>query len=94
MASIFYIVHHTARLGVAQKYFKNMDSWWTEEKGNQFNENLHKAGIHIHKGMFISENLVFCIYETKETVSDADFQEFIDGPDAPGVHMGLHPEKP
>ena len=63
MASNFYIVHHTARLGVSQKYFENMESWWTEDKGKQFNENLHNAGIHIHKGMFINENFVFCIYE-------------------------------
>ena len=46
------------------------------------------------KGMFINENLVFCIYEARGTVSDAEFQEFIDGPSALGVHMGLYPEKP
>ena len=94
MASNFYIVHHTARLGVSHKYFENMESWWTEDRGKQFNENLHNAGIHIHKGMFINENLVFCIYEARGTVSDAEFQEFIDGPSALGVHMGLYPEKP
>ena len=33
MASNFYIVHHTARLGVAHKYFENMESWWTEDRG-------------------------------------------------------------
>ena len=93
MASNFYIVHHTARLGVSQKYFENMESWWTEDKGKQFSENLHNAGIHINKGMFINENLVFCICETEDTVSDAEFQEFIDGPSALGVHMGLYPEK-
>ena len=67
MASNFYIVHHTARLGVSHKYFENMESWWTEDRGKQFNENLQNAGIHIHKGMFINKNLVFCIYEARGT---------------------------
>ena len=93
MALNFYIVQHTARLGVAHKYFENMGSWWREDREKKFNENLHNAGIHIHVGMFINENLVFCIYETKDTISDAEFQEFIDGPEALGVHMGLYPEK-
>ena len=35
MASNFYVVHHTARLGVAQKYFENMESWWTEDQGGK-----------------------------------------------------------
>ena len=40
MASNFYIVHHTARLGVAQKYFENMESWWTEDRGKKVKREL------------------------------------------------------
>ena len=38
------------------------------------------------------DGLMFCIWEAKEGVSDSEFQNFIDGPNAIGVHMGLdHP---
>ena len=87
MASNFYIVQHTVRSGVAHKYFENMGSWWTEDRGKKFNENLHNAGIHLHMGIFINKNLVFCIFETKDTVSDAEFPEFMDGLEALGVQM-------
>ena len=40
MASNFYIVHHTARLGVAHKYFENMESWWTEDRGKKVKREL------------------------------------------------------
>ena len=55
--------------------------------GEKFNENLHIAGIHLHMGIFINKNLVFCIFETKDTVSDAEFPEFMDGLEALGVQM-------
>lgn len=40
------------------------------------------------------EGPIFCIYEAKASVSDEEFQKFIDGPEALGVHQGLYPDNP
>ena len=49
-----------------------------------------KAGVSCHTFMpTAKEGPMFCVWEAKEGVSDSDFQNFIDGPDAIGVHMGL-----
>jgi len=95
MASNFFVVHHTFRLGMAEKYFEKLNTEWNDEKWQQFAANMEKRGIHLHQSFFIDkEGPIFCIYEAKATVSDEEFQKFIDGPEALGVHQGLYPDNP
>jgi len=92
MASNFYLVHHTFKPGMAEKWWNNMKRY-DEAKQKQHLENQSKAGVYCHTFMPIDkEGPMFCLWEAKEGVSDLEFQEFIDGPDAIGVHMDLdHP---
>ena len=95
MASNFFVVHHTFRLGMAEKYWEKMNTEWSDEVSQQFRDNLENAGIHFHTAFFIDKDgPIFCIYEAKESVSDDEFQKFIDGPEALGVHGGLYPDIP
>lgn len=89
MASKFYLVHHTFKPEMAEKWWANMSNY-DEAKQKTHQENWAKAGVYCHTFMPTGkEGPMFCIWEAKEEVTDSDFQNFIDGPDAIGVHMGL-----
>ena len=89
MASNFFLVHHTFKPGMAEKWLSNMNNY-DEAKQKTHLENQNKAGVYCHTFMpTAKEGPMYCIWEAKEGVSDSDFQNFIDGPDAIGVHMGL-----
>ena len=78
MASNFFLVHHTFKPGMAEKWWANMNNY-DEAKQKTHLENQTKAGVYCHTFMPTA----------KEGVSDSDLQNFVDGPDAIGVHMGL-----
>ena len=78
MASNFFLVHHTFKPGMAEKWWANMKNY-DEAKQKTHQENQAKAGVYCHTYMPTA----------KEGVSDSDLQKFVDGPDAIGVHMGL-----
>ena len=82
MASKFFIVLHTFKPGMALKWWANMQNY-DKNKQKIHQENKSKAGVYCHTFMPIAEEgPIFCIWETKEEVSDSEFQSFIDGPDA------------
>ena len=89
MASNFFLVHHTFKPGMAEKWWSNMNNY-DEAKQKTHLENQNKAGVYCHTFMpTAKEGPMFCIWEAKEGVSDSDLQNFVDGTDAIGVHMGL-----
>ena len=66
---------------------------YDKDKQKIHQENQSKAGTTvIHLCPLLKKDQIFCFCKTKEEVSDSEFQDFIDGPDAIGVNMGLdHP---
>ena len=92
MASNFFLVHHTFKPGMAEKWWANMKNY-DETKQKIHLENQTEAGVYCHTFMpTAKEGPMYCIWEAKEGVSDSEFQNFIDGPNAIGVHIDLdHP---
>ena len=89
MASIFFLVHHTFKPGMAKKWWANMKNYY-ETKQKIHLENQIEAGVYCHTFMPTSkEGPMFCIWEAKEGVLDSDLQNFVNGPDAKCLHMGL-----
>ena len=87
MASQFYIVHHHFKPGMA-------GSWWgvmaeaDEAAQAAMAEKWLSMGYFNHCFMPLSqEGPMYCVWEVKDSVSESEFQDFIDGPD--GVNMGM-----
>ena len=89
MASEFYVVHH---------HFKpNMSGPWWDKVGNLLGDNIAfeenvklqmDSGFFNHSFMPTSQTgPIYCVWEVKDGKTEADLQEFIDGPD--GVNFGL-----
>ena len=87
MASQFYIIHHHFKPGMA-------GSWWgvaaeqDEATQNANAEKWLKMGFVNHCFMPLSQlGPMYCVWEVKDGISEAEFQDFIDGPD--GVNMDM-----
>ena len=87
MASQFYIVHHHFKPGMAV-------SWWgvmaeaDEAAQAAMAEKWLNMGYFNHCFMPLSqEGPMYCVWEVKDSISESEFQDFIDGPD--GVNMGM-----
>ena len=53
-------------------------------------KNQLKEGFCCHTFLPTAKEVpMFCVWKDKEGVSDSEFQNFIAGPNAIGVHMGL-----
>ena len=87
MASQFYIVHHHFKPGMS-------GPWWgvmaeaDEAAQSAQAEKWMNMGYFNHCFMPLSqEGPMYCVWEAKDGNSEADFQDFIDGPD--GANMGM-----
>ena len=87
MASQFYIVHHHFKPGMA-------GSWWGEMAEADEAAQAAMAEKWLNMGYFnhcfmplFQEGPMYCVWEVKDSISESEFQDFIDGPD--GVNMGM-----
>ena len=87
MASQFYIIHHHFKLGMAASCQGVMAEADKTAQASQA-ENWMKMGYFNHCFMPLSqEGPMYCVWEVKDGISEAEFQDFVDGPD--GVNMGM-----
>jgi hypothetical protein len=90
MASQFFHVHHYVKPGMAAKWWEKAGEHLSDQSAVEKNV---KAGLDLgffnHSFMPVAqEGPMFCIWEAKEGISEADFQEFIDGPMGPDLGTG------
>ena len=87
MASQFYIVHHHFKPGMAGSWWGVMAEADEAAQASQAEKWLN-MGYFNHCFMPLSqEGPMYCVWEVKDGTSEAEFQDFIDGPD--GVNMGM-----
>ncbi len=89
MASNFYVVHHHFKPGKAA-------AWWDTAMSAMSDEAAWSAAVaaNVDAGFYnhsfnpvAAEGPVFCVWEAREGITEAQFQDFIDGPNGP--NMGL-----
>ena len=87
MASQFYLVHHHFKPGMAALWWGEMGKL-DEVANEKMAENWLGKGFYNHSFMPVTqEGPMYCVWEAKDGNSEADFQDFIDGPD--GANMGM-----
>ena len=81
MASQFYIVHHHFKPGMAGSWWGVMAEADEAAQASQAEKWLN-MGYFNHCFMPLSqEGPMYCVWEVKDGTSEAEFQDFIDGPD-------------
>ena len=89
MASEFYVVHHHFKPNMAGPWWEKVGALLGD--GVAFEENVKlqmDSGFFNHSFMPTSQTgPIYCVWEAKDGKTEADLQEFIDGPD--GVNFGL-----
>ena len=89
MSSQFYIVHHHIKPNMAGQWWEKLGALMSDAEAyaHAF-QGWVEMGFYNHSFMPMGmEGPVFCIWEVKDGISAAAFQDFIDGPH--GVNLGL-----
>ena len=90
MASQFFHVHHYIKPGMASQWWEKVGGLMSDQSAmGKYVQDCMDLGFFNHSFMPVAqEGPMFCIWEAKEGVTEAEFQEFIDGPLGPDFGTG------
>ena len=90
MASQFFHVHHYVKPGMASQWWEKVGGLMSDQSAmGKYVQECMDLGFFNHSFMPVAqEGPMFCIWEAKEGVTEAEFQEFIDGPLGPDFGTG------
>ena len=90
MASQFFHVHHHLKPDMAGKWWQTFGEQMPDQASlEKYHQECLKLGFFNHAFMPVAQNgPIYCIWEAKEGISEAQFQEFIDGPMGPNFGIG------
>ena len=89
MGSQFFLVHHYVKPGMAGQWWQKTGELMSDQSAmGKYVQDCMDLGFYNHSFMPVAqEGPMFCLWEAKEGISEADFQDFIDGPMGPNWGM-------
>ena len=74
---------------MAEKWWANMNNYDEAKQKTHLEIRLKQVFSVIHLCLLLKKGQCFVFGKLKKEFQDSDLQNFVDGPDAIGVHMGL-----
>ena len=89
MGSQFFLVHHYVKPGMAGQWWQKTGELMSDQSAmGKYVQDCMNLGFYNHSFMPVAqEGPMFCLWEAKKGISEADFQDFIDGPMGPNWGM-------
>ena len=89
MGSQFFLVHHYVKPGMAGQWWQKTGELTSDQSAmGKYVQDCMDLGFYNHSFMPVAqEGPMFRMWEAKEGISEADFQDFIDGPVGPNWGM-------